>query len=911
MHLDRFALIKARLLRNDLFAPPLVASSRKSYIALTPVEQLQRGAASGIGVHGSSPSSSGNNNSSVTVLGMLTQPEPGLWCIEDEGKAVPLDLSRCQRLGGYYTESAIVLVQGSYDPEGAPPSSSSSSPASSNSSSGSGSSWGAAGASAAAGGLHTHLIPGVLRVATLGHPPTEPRSASVRAMGIPDHLRAFSTPADLNRADAVMRGSADAANAMIAVLAHVHLDKQHVLDRLRRVLLGYRAVGAIPVAFILIGEFCSSAFGQHRGDRSAFQRHFDALASLLSEPEVAEVAACTQFILVPGPRDPGGGSGAVPRPAIPRSFAGRLCEPSVVPYVTLATNPCRLRFFSQEIVVYRGDVTSSLRRRAVVPPSDTPKPLPAHEHAARTVLAQCHLSPLPISVQPVYWAHDHALRLWPAPHSLIIAEEWEDQYDVTLKDDGSAVTSADLAADPSATYDISGGSRSGGGTLVFNPGVFADPSKRCFSTFFPAQARVEPSVAPDDDDDLLALEGGRGEAGDEEEAAAVAVAAAAAAAQEEEEAEAEEEGQGGNMQQEGDAEDGIVEEEEASVRVRPPPAMQRRRARFADDDDNDGDAADVTGGAANSGGVRVTVHPAADYDRQAVEPTHDGDAEDEAADGLQAEGEDGDADLSLGQVDQDDNTNNISDNDEGEEEGVRSSSSNPLVAAALRQNFRFIKPADEASSEDGGSPVLRSSSNINSSAGGGGGAARKRKSFAGFDTAVTLDGEDLQFDSDAVTAANGDGDDDAMGSAGAGGGSSSSSSSSGGNNGSSKRRDSLGGDDASGSDADDDDGADDVDPWTQGNIDEKDLRTADEEDSRAPSIAELQSQRSASNQGAGSQGPTSFTAGFSAAQRTADDDGDEASASASAAASGLPPPPPPPPRMSEAELDRLLGQVGE
>ena len=34
---------------------------------------------------------------------------------------------------------------------------------------------------------------------------------------------------------------------------------------------------------------------------------------------------------------------------------------------------------------------------------------------AYTLIDQGHLSPLPLSVQPIHWEHDHALRLYPLP----------------------------------------------------------------------------------------------------------------------------------------------------------------------------------------------------------------------------------------------------------------------------------------------------------------------------------------------------------------------------------------------------------------------------------------------------------------------------------------------------------------
>lgn len=44
------------------------------------------------------------------------------------------------------------------------------------------------------------------------------------------------------------------------------------------------------------------------------------------------------------------------------------------------------------------------------------------EQLAHTVLQQSTLCPLPLVVQPVHWAHDHALQLYPLPHAVVLAD---------------------------------------------------------------------------------------------------------------------------------------------------------------------------------------------------------------------------------------------------------------------------------------------------------------------------------------------------------------------------------------------------------------------------------------------------------------------------------------------------------
>jgi hypothetical protein len=77
----------------------------------------------------------------------------------------------------------------------------------------------------------------------------------------------------------------------------------------------------------------------------------------------------------------------------------------------------RLRFFSQEIVLFRDDLQSRMMRLTCIPPQ-MEETTSVFEHLAMTVLQQGHLCPLPLNVQPIYWDFDHALRLYSSPHAV-------------------------------------------------------------------------------------------------------------------------------------------------------------------------------------------------------------------------------------------------------------------------------------------------------------------------------------------------------------------------------------------------------------------------------------------------------------------------------------------------------------
>ncbi len=69
---------------------------------------------------------------------------------------------------------------------------------------------------------------------------------------------------------------------------------------------------------------------------------------------------------MPGPGDPGPAD-VLPRPPLPAFFTARLTEEC--PCVVLGTNPARVRYGTQQLVLFRDDLEGSMRRQCVLPPS--------------------------------------------------------------------------------------------------------------------------------------------------------------------------------------------------------------------------------------------------------------------------------------------------------------------------------------------------------------------------------------------------------------------------------------------------------------------------------------------------------------------------------------------------------------
>lgn len=451
---DRLQLVHARLMRNSLFAPPLPGSRRK-HIPLTRIDDLAATSPDKI-IH-------------VTMLGILTQPEDGVYCLEDNSNAVALDLrSINEQLPGLFMEGCAVVIEGDYYPDGVITSSSSMDEPSSSSSSGSSntsiSSKTNASSSSSTGLIAkftplTERISGILKVQTLAHPPAEPRETTLRAMDIVDPFRVFQTPAEFTRVRN-LQNSREAMSSIFVILSDVHLDKPEVLQRIRKMLATFSACGSIPEMFIFMGNFFSTPYGQHPGDSLRYNVAFTALSEILAE--YPDVSSCTQYVFIPGPNDPGSAH-ILPRAPLPSSIVASLINNGNIPHVTFTTNPTRIRFFTQEIVLFRQELSHRLRRKAIIPPKPSPPERAVTDHVSRTIIDQGHLCPLPISMQPIYWEYDHALRLSPMPDVIVIAED-EDQYTYTHE---------------------------GADTMFFNPGSFVKDGN--FAVYRPSRQEVEQS----------------------------------------------------------------------------------------------------------------------------------------------------------------------------------------------------------------------------------------------------------------------------------------------------------------------------------------------------------------------------------------------------------------------------------
>ncbi|KAI3479907.1 hypothetical protein L1887_58056 [Cichorium endivia] len=385
---QRFHILKSVVLRNENFCPPLAipaaGSSAKaeadSFMKLTSTKNLL-----------------GRQGQRFLLFGMLSTSSDGRYELEDADGCVGLDLEHAIAGEGIFTEGSFILVEGEYTVEER------------------------------------------IRVFAIGHPPSETRKQA-RAMHAHTDFLGAPQPPIVAPASAASRSAAvswrgaisvkdEAAFAVheanhsdlcFAIFSDVHLDHAKTLVALAAVLQGYVDAEFIPFALVLCGNFASH---QVSSDDlvERYQAGFAALADTLTN--FPAVLRKSHIVLVPGPQDPFHTS-LVPRPPLPQLLVQPLLT-RLAPLgatVHLASNPCRISYFSQHIVVYRDDtMTRFLRNTVKIKDDELDNDQREREERdlkkflVSTVLDQAHLVPLAQRTRPVMWDHDHALSLYPMP----------------------------------------------------------------------------------------------------------------------------------------------------------------------------------------------------------------------------------------------------------------------------------------------------------------------------------------------------------------------------------------------------------------------------------------------------------------------------------------------------------------
>ncbi|CAJ0953394.1 unnamed protein product [Ranitomeya imitator] len=248
----------------------------------------------------------------------------------------------------------------------------------------------------------------VFHINAFGFPPTEPSNTTRAYYG---NTNFFGGPSATSVKSSVKLKQLEEENedAMFVFLSDLWLDQVEVIEKTSC----YST--APPTCFIFCGNFSSAPYGKNQNQ--SLKESLKNLADVICE--YPSIHKSSRFVFVPGPEDPGPGF-ILPRPPIAEHITADFRQR--VPFSIFTTNPCRIQYCTQEIVVFREDLVNKMCRNCVRFPSSS---LDIPNHFVKTILSQGHLTPLPLFVSPVYWAYDYTLRLYPLPDLIVIADKYD------------------------------------------------------------------------------------------------------------------------------------------------------------------------------------------------------------------------------------------------------------------------------------------------------------------------------------------------------------------------------------------------------------------------------------------------------------------------------------------------------
>ncbi|KAK1087876.1 DNA-directed DNA polymerase epsilon, subunit B [Friedmanniomyces endolithicus] len=319
----------------------------------------------------------GRGGTSHLLLGMLVIAPTGVLALNDPSGSISLDLQHAQPLQGensaYFCPGMIVLVDGVYEED-----------------------WAGAGSSGLGntGGIGGS-IGGRFLAFSIGSPPVEKRMVSLGistnatevggGFGWTDFLGLGSERAVGERMKRLERRLLNdhtiPESKKMVVMSEVTLDQPSTLAALHMVLAQYAAAPHPPLAFILLGNFCSQpALAGASTGSIEYKELFNSLAAVLRE--YPPLLLHSTWVFVPGDNDPwasafsAGASTVLPREALPELLTSRVQRvfieagvprEEVAGKVVWTSNPARVSLCgpAQEVLVVRDDVSGRLRRNAV------------------------------------------------------------------------------------------------------------------------------------------------------------------------------------------------------------------------------------------------------------------------------------------------------------------------------------------------------------------------------------------------------------------------------------------------------------------------------------------------------------------------------------------------------------------
>ncbi|QLQ78631.1 hypothetical protein HG537_0A08790 [Torulaspora globosa] len=427
---NRFHLVRNKVMRNENFQDMDDFNPLSSIVAIQ--RDLDKTSASISAAMSITQIKNllGRDGQNFLLLGLLSRNSKGNWCMEDLSGTIEIDISQTLPTSGlYYVPGCIVLVEGIY-----------------------------------------FTVGNKFHVSSITHPPGEKREQTLEAIGNLDllGLHGHTSSNYISRLDNELKIrlyylEKELTDHRIVILGgDIFLDEIDTMQALRKVLT--RLNDDPPTVIIFHGSFTAvpvhaSMNSKNISSTVQYRNNFDELADLISQLD--NIAESSTLIFVPGVNDAWGSMASMgaahvlPQQPMPSRFTQKLKK--VCKKVIFASNPARMAYLSQEIVIIRDDITERFKRHSVPFPmedlarsddgsanpevttirqlikADDQLPMKVRESRklVKTVLDQGHLSPFLTSIRPIVWSNDNALTLHPIPSTLIFCDTTAPRFDLT------------------------------------------------------------------------------------------------------------------------------------------------------------------------------------------------------------------------------------------------------------------------------------------------------------------------------------------------------------------------------------------------------------------------------------------------------------------------------------------------
>lgn len=462
---NRYYLLSDRLSRNENF-------QKKSLISLSALNSFKEGKTDSITGHEISliKNMLGRDGQKFLIFGLLSKNANDEYTLEDETDHIELNLSQAFKSQGlFYCSGMFLLVEGIYSASGG----------NSNQDHG--------------------YIGGCFYVSNIGHPPSERRETSLDVYGNLDFLGMHRQIAPVTgekitkiskkfKKRLVLIEKTLYNHKLIFVGTDLYLDDFKVLDGLRKFFQklensiiesiedeeGQMAEGTnIPLALVFTGSFVSKPLSVTNSsvtnitNSESYKSNFDNFTTILSKyPNI--VSRC-KIILIPGKNDPWQstyslGSSSLnyfPQSSIPKVFINRLEKLLPKGNLVVSWNPTRINYLSQELVVFKDELMTKLKRNDIIFPRDIqeqeeliaqddqrtneerinnliqnknthlPSKIKQARKLVKTILDQGNLQPFLKNLKLINLAYDYSLRIEPLPNVIILNDSSFDNFEVT------------------------------------------------------------------------------------------------------------------------------------------------------------------------------------------------------------------------------------------------------------------------------------------------------------------------------------------------------------------------------------------------------------------------------------------------------------------------------------------------